>query len=375
MSHLTSNNEQSIEIIDLASLEGEVGATMDRGAFGYIQSGADDEWTLRENTESFYKKQIVPRVLQSVDEPDTRTSLLGIPLTSPIITSPTAANGLAHVRGEKDSAKGTGNAGSIFSISTWASQTIRDVRVAAPQTPLFVQLYMAEDDGFNKYYLTEAKHAGAKAIVLTADATIGGNREADIINNFTFSVSMPNMTEYYNKTSQISDIKKSSPSIAQVIGASKKKLTPTDIDHIKSIADLPVFLKGVQSPDDALVALQAGADGIWVSNHGGRQLDCGPASFDVLHDIARVIDKKVPIVFDSGVRRGSHVFKALANGADIVGIGRPILYGLYLGGAKGVTSIFEHLNTELSITMQLAGTKTVEDIKRVSLFPMSSPQG
>ncbi|OUK21051.1 lactate oxidase, partial [Enterococcus faecium] len=131
---------------------------------------------------------------------------------------------------------------------------------------------------------------------------------------------------------------------------------------------LPVIVKGIQSPEDAVIAISAGADGIWVSNHGGRQLDGGPASFEVLPKIAEVVNKRVPVIFDSGVRRGEHVFKALASGADLVAIGRPVIYGLNLGGAEGVTSVFEHLNKELSITMQLAGTKTNDEVKNTKLM-------
>ena len=133
------------------------------------------------------------------------------------------------------------------------------------------------------------------------------------------------------------------------------------------MSQLPVFVKGIQAPADAEAAIAAGADGIWVSNHGGRQLDGGPASFECLPKVAEAVHKRVPIVFDSGVRRGEHVFKALASGADLVAIGRPVIYGLNRGGAAGFQSVFEHLNKELSITMQLAGTKTIDDVKNTTL--------
>ena len=141
-----------------------------------------------------------------------------------------------------------------------------------------------------------------------------------------------------------------------------------DIQKIKAFTHLPVIVKGIQSPIDAAEAIEAGADGIWVSNHGGRQLDGGPASIEVLPLIAEQVNHRVPIIFDSGIRRGSHVFKALALGADVVAIGRPVLYGLNLGGAQGVEAVFEHLNKELSITMQLAGTKTIDEVKHTPLM-------
>lgn len=137
---------------------------------------------------------------------------------------------------------------------------------------------------------------------------------------------------------------------------------------LKDMSGLPVIVKGIQSPEDADIAINAGADGVWVSNHGGRQLDGGPASFAVLPSIAAVVNHRVPVIFDSGVRRGNHVFKALASGADLVAIGRPVIYGLNLGGAEGVKSVFDHFNKELSITMQLAGTKTIEEVKQTKLI-------
>ncbi|EGK2615600.1 alpha-hydroxy-acid oxidizing protein, partial [Salmonella enterica] len=144
--------------------------------------------------------------------------------------------------------------------------------------------------------------------------------------------------------------------------------TPEDIAYVHRISGLPVIVKGIQSPEDAEIAIQAGAAGIWVSNHGGRQLDSGPSSFDMLPAIAKVVNKRVPVIFDSGVRRGSHVFKALASGADIVAVGRPVLYGLNLGGAQGVASVIEQLNKELTINMMLGGARNIEQVKTTRLL-------
>lgn len=157
-------------------------------------------------------------------------------------------------------------------------------------------------------------------------------------------------------------------SISEIFANAKQKIGIKDIEKIVAMTDLPVIVKGIESPEDALLAIGAGAKGIYVSNHGGRQLDGGPASFDVLESIAKAVNKKVPIIFDSGVRRGQHVFKALASGADLVGIGRPAIYGLAVGGSKGVTSVFKHFAKELKIVMQLAGCQTVEDIKKAKLL-------
>lgn len=362
--YYASNEEHPIEVINVASLEDKVKNRMDKGAFGYIRGGAEDEWTMRQNTRSFMNKKIIPRVLQGVDHADLSTNLWNIDLKTPIIQAPTAAQGLAHEKGEINTAKAMAEVGSLFSISTYANTSIEDAASAAPGSPQFFQLYMSKDDNFNEFILEKAVKVGAKAIILTADSTLGGYREEDIINNFQFPLPMPNLAAY-SKQSDSGDGK--GKGIAEIYAAAKQGLVPEDIKKIKDMSNLPVFVKGIQSSDDAEVAINAGADGIWVSNHGGRQLDGGPASFEVLPDIARVVNKRVPIIFDSGVRRGEHIFKALASGADLVAIGRPVLYGLNLGGASGVVSVFEHLNKELSITMQLAGTKTIDEIKTTIL--------
>ena len=365
MTYHTSNEEHPIDIVNIASLEGRVKERMEAGAFGYIRGGSEDEWTMKENTTSFNTKKIMPRILRGIDSADLPTSVFGIESDTQIIQAPSAAQGLAHEKGEADTAKGVAAAGSIFSISTYANTTIKDAADAAPGAPQFFQLYMSKDDGFNEFILKKAVEAGAKAIILTADSTLGGYREEDVINQFQFPLPMPNLAAYSEQSASGNGEGKG---IAEIYAAAKQGLTPDDIKTIKEITNLPVIVKGIQSPEDAVIAISAGADGIWVSNHGGRQLDGGPASFEVLPKIAEVVNKRVPVIFDSGVRRGEHVFKALASGADLVAIGRPVIYGLNLGGAEGVTSVFEHLNKELSITMQLAGTKTIDEVKNTKLM-------
>ena len=364
MTYVTSNDEQKVEIVNIASLEGRVKDRMEaqgnKGAFGYIRGGAEDEWTMRENTASFNKKTISPRVLRGIDSADLRTSIFGIDLKTPIIQAPVAAQGLAHMEGEVDTAKAMEEVGSLFSISTYGSTSVEDA-AAVNGAPQFFQLYMSKDDQFNQFLLEKAVKSGVKAIILTADSTLGGYREEDVINHFQFPLPMPNLAAF----SESDGVGKG---IFEIYAEAKQGLVLSDIQKIKNWTNLPVIVKGIQDPVDAMEAIAAGADGIWVSNHGGRQLDGGPASFTVLPRIAQVVNKRVPIIFDSGVRRGEHVFKALASGADLVAIGRPVLYGLNLGGKEGVKSVFEHLNKELSITMQLAGAKDIEAIKNTDLL-------
>lgn len=366
-----STEEHPIKMVNIDSLEDQVKARMEKGAFGYIRGGAEDENNLRSNTESFDKKFIVPRVLQGIElkNIDLSTSLLGIPLKTPIIQAPMAAQGLAHEAGELATARGMAQVGSIFSLSTYGNKTIEGVSRASEGNPFFFQLYMSKNNKFNEYILSEAVKHGAKAIILTVDSPVGGYREDDIKNNFQFPLGFANLEMFAKQSDDGSKTGKGS-GISEIYAQAKQAFTPEDIKYVHQISGLPVIVKGIQSPEDAEIAIKAGAAAIWVSNHGGRQLDSGPSSFDVLPSIAKVVNKRVPIIFDSGVRRGSHVFKAIASGADIVAIGRPVLYGLNLGGAQGVASVVEQLNKELVINMMLGGTKDIEQVKKTKLLTL-----
>lgn len=359
-----SSSEKKIKIINLYELEKEAAEKLSIGALGYVKGGSEDEITLRDNTESFNRKNIIPNGLTGLNEVALKTKLFGIDLASPIILAPMAAHGLVHQEADKDTIKGTRKAGTIMSISTYSSVPIEKIAESAPNAPFFFQLYMSKDNNFNEYIIKKAKEAGAKAIILTIDSGVPGNREADIRNNYEYSVKTPNVTEFY-----------AGKTVTQSEARAMRKLgfSAEDISYIKKISGLPVIVKGIESPEAAKIAIDARADGIWVSNHGGRQLDGAPSTFNMLPHIAKVVQKRVPIIFDSGVRRGSHVFKALANGADIVAIGRPALYGLALGGADGVYSVFQHLNEELETVMILAGTENVEAVKNNHLFDPNKP--
>lgn len=364
-----STAEGPIDIVNLAELEDRVRPAMEQGAFGYIRSGAESETNLRSNTTSFDRKYIMPRILQGIesDQISLETELLGIALKTPVIQAPMAAQGLAHVEGEIATARGVAKAGSIFSLSTYGNKSIEDVAAAGGDNPFFFQLYMSKNDAFNEFTLRRAKDSGARAIILTVDSAVGGYREDDVRTGFTFPLGMPNLELFADQSDDGTKTGKGS-GITEIYAQAKQAFTPDDIGYVKRMTGLPVIVKGVQSPEDADIAIRAGADAIWVSNHGGRQLDSGPASFDVLPLVARVVDNRVPIIFDSGVRRGSHVFKALASGADIVAVGRPILYGLHLGGSEGVRSVFEHLDKELRINMMLSGARDIEAVKQTKLY-------
>lgn len=355
----TSTAEKPLKIIDIDTLKREAKKLIPRGAFGYIRGGAGDERTMRRNTKAFDRKMIVPRVLADLEKPELQTTIFDTGIRLPVIMAPVAAHGLANEEAEPGTARGVAAAGSILTISSYSGKSIEEIAAAAPGAPQWFQLYMSKDDGVNRHLLDRAKAAGVKAIVLTADATVGGNREADLRNRFAFPLPLANLA---------GDDQGKGRSIAQIYAQALQKIAPDDIGKIAAYTGLPVIVKGIQSPEDAMLAIGAGASGIYVSNHGGRQLDGGPASFEVLRPVAEAVDKRVPVIFDSGIRRGQHVFKALADGADVVAIGRPAIYGLAVGGWEGVVSVFDFFYRELAMVMQLAGTKTVGDIKNAHLL-------
>ncbi|WP_438835511.1 L-lactate oxidase [Streptococcus pluranimalium] len=359
MDFKTSKAEGTIDFVNVFDLEKMAQQVIPKGAFGYIASGAGDTFTLHENIRSFNHKLIVPHTLKGVENPDTSVTFDGDQLTSPIIMAPVAAHKLANEQGEVASAKGVGEFGTIYTTSSYSSTDLPEITQALNGSPQWFQFYFSKDDGINRHIMDRVKDQGAKAIVLTADATVGGNREVDKRNGFTFPCNMPIVQEYLPE-----GIGKS---MDFVYKSAKQALSPKDVEFIAQYSGLPVYVKGPQSAEDAFRALDAGASGIWVTNHGGRQLDGGPASFDSLQEVAKAVDKRVPIIFDSGVRRGQHVFKALASGADLVALGRPVIYGLAMGGSVGTRQVFEKINEELKMVMQLAGTQTIEDVRHFKL--------
>lgn len=361
MEYKAPSEVKEINVVNTYELEMMAVEIIPQGGFDYISGGSGDEYTLKQNVDCFNHKGILPRVLADVENPETETSILGHDIKAPFIMAPIAAHGLAHQSKEAGTARGVSEFGTIMSISAYSGAKFEEIEKGLNGSPRWFQLYMSKDDEINKMIVDEAKADGATAIILTADATIAGNREKDIRNKFVYPFGMPIVSRYLTGAGE-------KMSLNNIYAQSKQKISPRDVEFLSDYSDLPIFVKGVQSAEDALLAIGAGAAGIWVSNHGGRQLDGAPGSFDTLEKIAKAVQGRVPIVFDSGIRRGEHIFKALASGADVVAIGRPALYGLALGGYKGVKSVFEYFEKDLKRVMQLAGTQTVEDIKQTKLY-------
>lgn len=354
---------KDIEVINTYELEDLAREIVPKGGFDYMSGASGDEFTLRRNISSWDSKGILPRMLADVEHPDPSTSILGHDIPAPFIMAPIAAHGLAHETKEAGTAKGVAEFGTIMSISAYSGAKFEEIEKGLNGSPRWFQIYMSKDDELNKNIIDEAKADGATAIILTADATLSGNRDKDVRNKFVYPFGMPIVSRYLTGSGK-------NMSLNNIYAQSKQKISRDDVKFLKEYSGLPVFVKGIQSPDDALLAIGAGADGIWVSNHGGRQLDGAPGSFETLEGISKVVAGRVPIVFDSGIRRGEHIFKAIASGADIVALGRPMLYGLALGGWKGVRSVLEYFDEDFKRVMQLAGTQTIEDVKNSYLVDL-----
>jgi len=339
---------KSIEIINLRELEPAAQKLIPAGGFGYISSAAGDEWTKRENEAALKRVTIVPRYLTGYKDADRSTTVLGSQLGTPLMCSAMAAHAMAHVTAEIGSAQGTNAAKALYCAASLSTNTLEEIAQVC-SGPKWFQIYLPEDRGLAAAVLARAKAAGYTAIVLTIDTVVSSNRETDRRNHFVSpfpSGNFAGQTTAYGRF------------------ALKRDLDWTDVAFIQKTTGLPVLIKGVLSPEVAAAAVEHGCAGIQVSNHGGRQLDDVAASFTVLPRIADAVHGRGVIVIDGGIRRGQDVFKALALGANVVALGRPVLYGLALGGWMGVQAVFQHIDGELEMTMRLAGARSIAEISR-----------
>lgn len=340
---------------------------LSKPAYDYYASGAHDEVTLGRNQKAFQELCLHYRVLVDVSQRDLSTSILGQPVSMPILLAPTAFHAMATPEGEVATARAAAQAGTIMTLSTLSNRPLEQVAEAAT-AGLWFQLYCYKDRAATQALVERAEAAGARALVLTVDAPLLGCREADVRNSFQ----LPEGLRVVNMSaSGLADFPEGEGSglAAYFKALLEPALTWKDLAWLKSVTKLPLLLKGVVRADDALRALDHGADGLVVSNHGGRQLDTSPATISVLPSISRALGGKLPILLDGGVRRGTDVVKALALGAQAVLIGRPVLWGLAAKGQEGVFEVLELLRGELDLAMALCGTPSIADIGEDLLEP------
>jgi isopentenyl diphosphate isomerase/L-lactate dehydrogenase-like FMN-dependent dehydrogenase len=301
-------------------------------------------------------------VLVDVDAVTTETTVLGTTLSLPVLLAPIAFQGLYHADGELATARAAAAEQTVMCVSTMTTRSHHEIADAAPGVAQWAQLYVLNDDGATRAHLDEAVAAGCSAIVLTVDAPVLGRRERDLRVGFAVPADMP---VPYGAAA----LGRVPHSPATHIGLFSPSVTWRDIEWIAATTKLPILLKGVLTREDAELAVEHGAAGIIVSNHGGRQLDGAPATLDVLAEVAEAAAGRVEVLFDGGIRRGGDVVKALALGAGAVLVGRPAIWGLAADGEAGVRHVLSLLRDEIALTLALLGCSRPEDVGRVHVQP------
>lgn len=340
---------------------------LEQSYFDYYQGGAQDEITLGRNCSDFDAIKLRPRMLVDVSSVDMTVDLWGEKLPMPILIAPTAFHCLAHPEGELASARAAASLSTIMTLSTLANHSIEAVAAAETQegkrARLWFQLYVYKDREITRDLLARARQAGVRAIVLTVDSPRLGKRPRDSKNGFHLPahLSARNLERFF-----LQDISGNTGQNAladYIASLYDLSLSFADLEWIVAEAGLPVLVKGILRGDDARQAVAAGAAGIIVSNHGGRQLDTAVSSIEALEEICQAIPDTT-ILMDGGIRRGTDILKALALGARAVLVGRPVLWGLACQGESGVRSVLSTLQEELLLSMQLAGVASLKDVER-----------
>ncbi|MDQ3932539.1 MAG: alpha-hydroxy-acid oxidizing protein [Actinomycetota bacterium] len=343
--------------MDLDELEQQARAVMAPGAFDYYAGGAEDEITLVDNTTAWRRMRVRYRVLRDVSQVSTETTVLGTRLTAPVLVAPLAYQRLAHDEGEAATARGAGMAGSLMVVSTLATIALEEVAAAAPDAPRWFQLYVHKDRGWTAELVDRAVDAGYLAVMLTVDLPVLGHRRRDERNDFA----LPEGMEMANIGKAMPDVEGSGLAryATEEIDPS---ITFDDIGWFAERSGLPVVVKGIIRGDDAAAAIEAGATAVSVSNHGGRQLDTSLATADALREVVDAVAGQGEVYVDGGIRRGTDVVKAVALGARVVLLGRPVLWGLATGGSDGVRAVLDHFRSETARSLALCGAASVADL-------------
>jgi L-lactate dehydrogenase (cytochrome) len=348
--------------------------------FNYIDGGADDEITLRRNTEAFDDYELLPSQLSDVSNIDTRTTVLGQQIEWPVFLSPTGASRLFHHEAEPAVARAAQKFGTIYSLSTLGTTTIEDI-AAVSDGPKMYQIYMFKDRAVTADFVQRCKDQKYDAICLTVDTPVAGNRERDLVTGFgvppklkvrsvlsyawhlpwTLRAILRPGFDMVNVTSSPTVSKEINQGVMEYINSQfDRSIHWSDVEWLASQWDGPLVIKGIQTVADARRAVDAGATAVMLSNHGGRQLESAPAPVDCIAPIAEALGGRLEIICDGGIRRGTHVLKALALGATACSIGRGYLYGLAAGGQKGVERALTLLRSEVERGMALAGCNSID---------------
>jgi len=354
-------------MLDLENLEHRARERLSATMYDYFAGGADDETTRADNPLAWKRIRLVPRVMRDLSAVSIATEILGSSLSMPILVGPWAFQGLAHPEGEGATARGAAAAGTAMVVSTMATTSLEKVAEAAAGAPLWFQFYLLRDRTMTADLLSRAAAAGYGAVVMTVDKLpVPGRRRRLAADRF----SLPERTGMPNFGYVVPEGQDTGPD-GYLRGLLDPSVTFGDLEWACSQCRLPLVVKGVLSPDDALAAVDAGAAAIIVSNHGGRQLDGALATADALPAVVDAVGGRVPVLVDGGIRSGADVVKALAIGARAVLVTRPVIWGLVVHGAPGVEAVLKELAAEMSHAMALCGARTVADIDRGLIWGMA----
>jgi L-lactate dehydrogenase (cytochrome) len=361
--------------VAIAELEARAAEAMDERAANYVFAGAGSHATMGANREAFERCRIVPRMLRDVAERDLSATLLGTAMPAPLLLAPIGVQKVVHPEGELATARAAGALGVPMIASTASAFTLEEIADAGGEAPRWFQLYWPNDRRLVESFVGRAEAAGYGAIVVTVDTFIPGWKPRDLQQAWLpFLEGMGNANFFQDPVFR-ADLEQTPE---EDVGAAtghylgvyvNPSLTWDDLAWLRELTELPIVVKGIQHPEDAREAAKRGLDGIVVSNHGGRQVDGAVASLDALPAIAEAAGDDLAILFDSGIRGGADVIKALALGADAVLLGRPYIWGLALEGQQGVETVLKMILAELDLTMALCGYTRPDQLGPDSLAP------
>jgi isopentenyl diphosphate isomerase/L-lactate dehydrogenase-like FMN-dependent dehydrogenase len=350
--------EEPINVADFERLAAE---KLDPGVLGYFAGGAGDELTLRENVAAWSNWRLRPRMLVGLSEWGTAAKVLGSEVSMPVMVAPVAYQGLVDPEGEVAMARAAAAAGTVMCLSTLATRRPADVVAGAPAGRRWFQLYCFRDEGVTRALTEEAVACGFETIVMTVDAPRGGNRERDLRTGFKIpeGLGVPSVEAALGSGRAVT--------IEETFSLMEPALSWSYLEDFTSECRLPVLVKGVLTAEDAALAVEHGAAGVVVSNHGGRQLDRVLASADALPEVVDAVEGRGAVLVDGGIRRGVDVAIALALGADAVLVGRPALWGLAVGGEEGARRVLELLREELALALCLCGCSSPAGLRRANV--------
>jgi isopentenyl diphosphate isomerase/L-lactate dehydrogenase-like FMN-dependent dehydrogenase len=361
------------QAVSVEQLERAAQQVMSPEAYGYVAGGAGSEDTMRANLEAFRRWRIVPRMLRDVSHRRLEVEVLGQRLPCPVLLAPVGVQSIIHPQGELPVARAARALGVPMVLSTVSSNRLEDVAAALGPTPRWFQLYWPKDPELAASFVQRAERAGYGAIVVTLDTNLLGWRERDLQNGYLPFLAGEGIANYVSDPVFRSRLKSPPEADPAAVGeaferiVSNAALTWKDLAWLRRTTRLPIVLKGILDPEDARRALAEGVAGIGVSNHGGRQVDGAVAALDALPRVVEAVRDRAVVVFDSGIRRGADVVKALALGARCVLLGRPYAYGLAVGGEAGVRDVLSNLLADLDLTLALAGCASVAELGPANL--------